>query len=934
MKKRIVFILAAVCILAVFLVAFPFFVFAEATSSDADFMLTDADGNVTYHYLTEFTEAASPTITTSAKGVTKVELLRNITYDGGANKNANLWFYGNIEFNGNGYTYTYTGTDYAISVANDTQTKGYSANVAPENMKTAKFENLVLTGTTSVSGEDAGGLKAYNSILELGDGNVMKSQDYIAIMARSSGKLTVSGGYYTNTDTSKAFFSIGGDITYEGTLYENSSQLLISGGVFEAECYNSYAFRFSGSEANPTQNTVTISGGEFTPGMLYIGSVQNGNLVITGGTFYGDINVENTATATVTGGFFDRATLTGEGDIEIGGSAVFSDPVVARLYAEGSSTPYREFTQREFIINFSISNAHGVSNILSSDAALSGKSRTLEIVENIYTWGNQLGFYTAGVAGKSLTVNGNGKTVTGNTVSNPVLRGYKVGNLVFNNFNLTNEGASCFQFYNDITVDINDCIWNAPNHRTIFPTNSGTVNVNSGTVLRGGASCIYFNIQSSGLSSTINVNEGATVIGTGNDVINFQGGSSNGTVNLNSGSSARVMDSVNGYVIFIAADSTSGDNILVAKRNTVNVNDAVIEGLIADRSTATGEDANKVNLNTGTLYTDLTRSEVEAVDVVTMQAQFVIATPVMTYTVTIPELITLSENSSERLNISADLWRFSNTASLQIGLTSANGFLLNYENGGTVDPIAYTVSSSQTGIVSNSGTVAYYTNENNGETVNLSLQATSDLSDLNYAGVYSDTLTFTLTYSEDATLPTMPVVLPKAFKQSDIDQVEWHLGFVGSDTHLLNGSETTQQWTLVKNVSVYNYTDIFIVPEAGSTVTVIDYYDLSGTQDITPDSVFVFSAWELSGGEWVADRDGAVGDINRRGRTLKNGVVQDGAYDAEIAGSGTTAEGLHYVVWSYTTKRDNEALRICLRVEDDKDDLAVPVDAKISIARP
>ena len=116
----------------------------------------------------------------------------------------------------------------------------------------------------------------------------------------------------------------------------------------------------------------------------------------------------------------------------------------------------------------------------------------------------------------------------------------------------------------------------------------------------------------------------------------------------------------------------------------------------------------------------------------------------------------------------------------------------------------------------------------------------------------------------------------------------WNTGFIGSDK--MTGG---QDWTLVSGVAAYSYTNVFTVAKAGTTIYFTDRYD---TEYQTPNTVFLFSSWKLSGSSWVIDQS---------------------ATNIRSDQANTLATGTNYIVWSYTTTKDNEAIRICLRSQSD-----------------
>ena len=124
------------------------------------------------------------------------------------------------------------------------------------------------------------------------------------------------------------------------------------------------------------------------------------------------------------------------------------------------------------------------------------------------------------------------------------------------------------------------------------------------------------------------------------------------------------------------------------------------------------------------------------------------------------------------------------------------------------------------------------------------------------------------------------------FEEVFIDGVKvdtnWNFGYVKAD-----GS-------IVANGSAYSYTDVIIVPKAGSKVTFTDT-NKNGTA-FCSNSAYVFSTWTKDGDNWVC----------------ANGVKGEG-------GTYTT----NPVVYTYTSTKDNELVRLCYRSEEKAD---APVD--------
>ena len=131
-----------------------------------------------------------------------------------------------------------------------------------------------------------------------------------------------------------------------------------------------------------------------------------------------------------------------------------------------------------------------------------------------------------------------------------------------------------------------------------------------------------------------------------------------------------------------------------------------------------------------------------------------------------------------------------------------------------------------------------------------------------------------VTYRSEQKADMTPV-----FEEIFIDGVKvdtnWNFGYVKAD-----GS-------IVASGSAYSYTDVIVVPKAGSKVTFTDT-NKNGTA-FCSNSAYVFSTWTKDGENWV----------------FASGVKGE-------EGTFTNTP----VVYSYTSTKDNELLRLCYRSED------------------
>ncbi len=133
--------------------------------------------------------------------------------------------------------------------------------------------------------------------------------------------------------------------------------------------------------------------------------------------------------------------------------------------------------------------------------------------------------------------------------------------------------------------------------------------------------------------------------------------------------------------------------------------------------------------------------------------------------------------------------------------------------------------------------------------------------------------------------------------------MKWNHGYIGSQYH----GSAPFAITSPNNVE-YNYSDVFTVPKAGTTVYFFDetYTDYKGSQYAST-SVMTVSHWKKSGNTWIFDMDKEYLDGCR-------------AYSIIMTE--------HYRIYSYTTTEDNENLRLCLRqcpVDERLDDPTPPV---------
>lgn len=144
-----------------------------------------------------------------------------------------------------------------------------------------------------------------------------------------------------------------------------------------------------------------------------------------------------------------------------------------------------------------------------------------------------------------------------------------------------------------------------------------------------------------------------------------------------------------------------------------------------------------------------------------------------------------------------------------------------------------------------------------------------------------------LTYHSGQTTDKTP-----EFEDVFVDGVKvettWHCGYVGSPTH---GSSPNK---IVENGPNYSYSDVIVVPKAGSKVSFTDSNKAGGNANgYASASAAVFSTWTKDGENWVIDSEKSV----------------DGA---QVYNTATGTGGATY---TYTSTKDNELVRLTYRSE-------------------
>ena len=138
---------------------------------------------------------------------------------------------------------------------------------------------------------------------------------------------------------------------------------------------------------------------------------------------------------------------------------------------------------------------------------------------------------------------------------------------------------------------------------------------------------------------------------------------------------------------------------------------------------------------------------------------------------------------------------------------------------------------------------------------------------------------------------------------SELKDLKWYDGYIGSHYH----DSKAFQITSPTNAD-YEYSDVFTVPKAGTTVYFFDqtFTDFDGSSYAST-SVMTISHWKQEGSSWVFDKSKEY--LN--GCDVYNVLMTD-----------------NYRLYSYTTTEDNENLRICMRyapVYSTEEELIPPV---------
>lgn len=143
------------------------------------------------------------------------------------------------------------------------------------------------------------------------------------------------------------------------------------------------------------------------------------------------------------------------------------------------------------------------------------------------------------------------------------------------------------------------------------------------------------------------------------------------------------------------------------------------------------------------------------------------------------------------------------------------------------------------------------------------------------------------TTASEATTEAEVTTAPVAAEKKDyVVTLEWHLGYVGSDTN------SSWKEKLNKTGGMYSYSEVINLGPAGSTVTFTDdNTNSNGDTNFASAAAYVFSSWKKENGVWEIDLNGYKA----------NGTM------AEY----TDANGAR--TYTYTSEKDNECVRLCFR---------------------
>lgn len=231
--------------------------------------------------------------------------------------------------------------------------------------------------------------------------------------------------------------------------------------------------------------------------------------------------------------------------------------IVAEIYVEDATTPAVTIKRSEFA---TLLPQNSASNIFKTNDAIKGKNVTFKFVSDM-NFDSDVQIEFVATAGKTVTVDGNGHTLTKTAGGSPLIRvrtqGTAGGTVTFKNLNY-NCSTTLVQYYGSQTINIENCVWvnTAAGGRGIANNGAAAgsvVNLKSGSVLVSASNAAIDTAWGGTEVATWNVETGSVLMtnnGTGNVInnthagltVNVNGGaiignvkSTAGTVNLNSG---------------------------------------------------------------------------------------------------------------------------------------------------------------------------------------------------------------------------------------------------------------------------------------------------------------------------------------------------------------------------------------------------------------
>ncbi len=519
MKKKLSLILAIIMVAAVVCTAIPFAVSAE---SDSDVVAKisvngGAETNITRgEFKDKFADNADTNLTkTGAFSGEGKNVLIKILMDIDVGENQ-LGFYP-----GNGST---------ITVDGDPNNTGTNAKLIGSN--TANPTIRVRSSGSGITDDTIGGTIIFQNFdYNKTANNFMQYYGYPKIEINDShwtgvGSIQLSGtGGIINVNDGSVLESSGSLFadSWSGTTSKNV--INVNTGATVKHSSNPSKNVVELTQAHPN-HTFNVNGGTVIGGI----TLADGAINLNSGSHTGLIT--GNVTATVAPGFvLDDAGITtpppyvpdGDGMPEITGDP---NDIVIEIYVGDSTTNPIQIMRSE--VTTKLANSRG-TNILCANADLLDQDIRVEVLYDIDLGEKSINFYVN--PGRTLTVNGNDHVIMGYEEGLPVMRANSVtanragGDVVFNELDIYNPRSSVFQYYTNGQVDINDCEWTSVQHCCIWGTDTGdasVLNINEGSVIEGGWVAVQYSGGGSNTGATININEGATVIGEGGKVVAIQ----------------------------------------------------------------------------------------------------------------------------------------------------------------------------------------------------------------------------------------------------------------------------------------------------------------------------------------------------------------------------------------------------------------------------